>query len=82
VYCNQPVVIEAQFELTQVYNRHIFHSYAGTEIPCDHGGRFATVFRPLDGLFGTGPAKVAINAFGATPTSTYSLFKHVSVTLQ
>jgi hypothetical protein len=81
-YCNQPVIIEAQLQLTQVWKRHIFHSYTSTEISCDHGGRFAAVFRPLDGLFGTGAARVDINAFGSTATSSYSLFKHASVTLQ
>ena len=82
VYCNQPVVINAELQLTQAWDRHIFTSYVEALITCDHGGRWNAVFRPNNGLFGTGPAKLAISAFGNTLTSSYSLFKHVSLTLQ
>jgi Neocarzinostatin family len=80
VACNQPVDIGADMVLTQVYGRSIFQSEAFVDIPCDHGGHWSAVFRPFNGLFDAGAAKVQISAFGFT-TRQYSQFKHTRVTL-
>jgi len=80
VYCNQPVDIDVEMLLTQVYKRHIFSSAAFVQIACDHGGRFSVVFRPNDGLFGAGAAKLHIDAFGSTTTN-YEQSKNVTLTL-
>ena len=42
--------------------------------------RFSVVFRPFNGLFGEGTAKVRISAFGST-SSNYDLQKHAQITL-
>jgi hypothetical protein len=80
VECNQPADIEADMLLTQVYGRSIFQSEVFIEIPCDHGGRWAAVFRPFNGLFGTGAAKVRVDAFGFSSTS-YEQIKTTAITL-
>jgi hypothetical protein len=69
VACNEAVTIEADMVLTQVYGRSIFRSETFIEIPCQHGGKWAAVFRPVNGLFGAGTAKVHIDAFGFTASS-------------
>jgi Neocarzinostatin family len=79
--CNQPVSIGADMMLEQIYQRQIFRSEAFVIIDCAHDARFAVVFRPVNGLFGEGSAKLYINASGSTTTN-YFLNKHVTLTLQ
>lgn len=82
VYCNQPVDIFGDFVLKQSYNRQIFQSEAFPDIQCTKsGGRFSVVFRPQNGLFGAGAAKLYVNAFASTTTGFYSQFKHLVLTL-
>jgi hypothetical protein len=80
VHCNQPVQISADLMLEQIWHEHIFRSYSYVQIACSREGRFAAVFRPQDGLFGEGAAKLHIDAFGYTSTN-YELVKNVMVTL-
>lgn len=80
VECNRPVDVQADLVLTQVYGRSIFQSEVFVDIPCDHGGHWAAVFRPQNGLFGAGAAKLKISAFGFTTTN-YDQFKTTAVTL-
>lgn len=80
VHCNQPVDIGADMLLEQVWHGQIFTSEVFTDILCTHDGRFSVVFRPFNGLFGSGAAKVRISAFGNT-SSSYDLQKHAQITL-
>jgi hypothetical protein len=80
VECNRPVEIFAEMVLTQVYGRSIFQSETFVDITCDHGGTWAAVFRPFNGLFDTGAAKVRVDAFGFTTTS-YEQIKTTAITL-
>jgi hypothetical protein len=80
VECNKAVDIQADLLLTQVYGRSIFQSEMFVDIECDHGGHWAAVFRPVNGLFAAGAAKLKISAFGFTSTN-YSQFKTTAVTL-
>ena len=80
VHCNQPVDIGADLQLEQVWHGQIFTSEAFIDIPCTRDGRFSVVFRPFNGLFGEGTAKVRISAFGST-SSNYDLQKHAQITL-
>ena len=63
VHCNQPVDLGVVVELSQTYKRSIFTSDAFVEIFCEHTTRFAIVFRPVNGLFGAGAAKLHISAY-------------------
>jgi hypothetical protein len=81
VECNRAVTIDADMALTQVYGRSIFQSEVFPEIQCDHGGHWAVVFRPQNGLFDAGSAKVRISAFGFSGTTEYEQFKTTPLTL-
>jgi hypothetical protein len=81
VACNQAVTIQADMVLTQVYGRSIFRSETFFEIPCRHGGTWAAVFRPVNGLFAAGAAKLHIDAFGFAPTSSYERSQSHAITL-
>ena len=80
VHCNQPVDITAFMELTQVYKQQIFRSEAFVDILCDRDNPFTVVFRPGNGLYGEGNAKVHIEAFGST-SSDYDVIKNTIVNL-
>jgi neocarzinostatin family protein len=81
VACNQAVTIQADIVLTQVYGRSIFRSETFVEIACQHGGKWAAVFRPVNGLFDTGAAKLHVDAFGFAATSTYEQSQSHAITL-
>lgn len=80
VRCNQPVLISAYMQLTQVYNRQIFQSSSFVDVTCTRETRFAAVFRPVNGLFGAGEATLYIDAF-ANGSTFLEKFKKVTVTL-
>jgi hypothetical protein len=81
VECNRAVTIEADMALTQVYGRSIFSSESFSEIDCDHGGHWSAVFRPQNGLFAPGSAKVRISAFGFAGGEQYQQLKSTPLTL-
>ena len=80
VHCNQPVDIGLQVELTQVYQQQVFQSYGFVDVLCTGETRFSAVFRPGNGLFGEGAAKLHVDAFGFTTTQ-YETSKNVKVNL-
>jgi hypothetical protein len=80
VHCNQGVEIYVQLQLTQVWQRSIFQSFGFVDLVCTGDQTFSAVFRPQNGLFGAGAAKVSLDAYGSTSTS-YEIFKHVTVNL-
>ena len=80
LHCNQPVLIDAYLQLTQVWQRSIFQSYGYFEVLCTGETRFSAVFRPQNGLFGAGAATVSIDAYGST-SSYYEVSKRATVNL-
>jgi hypothetical protein len=82
LHCNQTVSIQIQLTLTQVWRRFIFVSQQFLVASCSPVGGvpFAAVFRPTNGLFGAGTAKLHVDAFGQTST-TYTISKTVSLSL-
>jgi Neocarzinostatin family len=81
VSCNQAVTIQADMVLTQVYGRSIFRSETFFEIPCQHGGKWAAVFRPVNGLFAAGAAKLHIDGFGFATSSSYDQSQSHAISL-
>jgi Neocarzinostatin family len=83
VRCNMPLIIDAQVELMQVYKDHIFTSDIFPEFACskDTTTRVAFVFRPVNGLFGAGTAKVKIDAFTSDGVHFVEKLKNPTVTL-
>jgi hypothetical protein len=79
--CNQPVLISAYMQLTQVWNGHIFQSDSFVDVSCTRETRFAAVFRPVNGLFGAGTATLYIDAFAGNGSSFLERIKKVTVTL-
>ena len=63
IWCNEPLVLDASLELVQTYKQNIFRSDQFIEYPCSRTPtRIAIVFRPTNGLFGAGTAKIRVDA--------------------
>jgi Neocarzinostatin family len=77
---NRPAEVEVDIELSQVFDRAIFRSYGYAYFSCaaDTKTPFRMTIRPLNGIFGPGPAVVRVQAYA----NNIFLSRRVAVDLQ
>ena len=83
VRCNQPMFIDLEMTLTQLYKQHIFRSDGFASVQCARGTPtpYAVVFRPQNGLFDAGTATLETFAYGTAGSRNVTRHQKIEITL-